>query len=124
LPPHQKFVGSNRIGPSAPAELAPLWTPGRLDWPLSDSTAPMAARPVHGSPRQVTTACSWSERRGFYEQAESGRRGGESRAGRAIWAVLHIGVAGFEARKEMPANLPEEFDQQFRGELCIGSVEL
>jgi hypothetical protein len=40
-------AGSNCIGPSAPAELAPLCTPDKFDCPLSDSTVPMAARIVH-----------------------------------------------------------------------------
>jgi hypothetical protein len=50
-------LGSNCIGPSAPAALAPLCTPGRFDWPLSDSTVPMAARIVQGKPGQVAAAC-------------------------------------------------------------------
>src|ERR1019366_6008873 len=43
---------------SAPAEFAPECTPGRVDWPLSDSTVPMAASTVHGRPGQVVAA-SW-----------------------------------------------------------------
>ena len=50
------MAGSNCIGPSAPAELAPECTPGRFEVPLPDSTVPMAASTVHGSPGQVAAA--------------------------------------------------------------------
>ena len=52
------MAGSNCMGPSAPAELAPEWTPGRSEVPLPDSTVPMAASTVQGSPGQVAAA-SW-----------------------------------------------------------------
>src|SRR5579871_3227509 len=45
------------MGPSAPAALAPLETPAAPDWPLSDSTKPMAASTDHGRPGQVAAAC-------------------------------------------------------------------
>jgi hypothetical protein len=54
------FGGRNCIGPSAPAELAPECTPGRLDVPLDDSTVPMAASTVQGRPGQVAAADSWT----------------------------------------------------------------
>ena len=44
------------MGPSAPAALAPLCTPGKVDCPLSDSTVPMAASTVQGKPGQVAAA--------------------------------------------------------------------
>ena len=52
------MAGSNCIGPSAPAPLAPEWTPGRSEVPLADSTVPMAASTVQGRPGQVAAA-SW-----------------------------------------------------------------
>ena len=55
------MAGSNCIGPSAPAPLAPEWTPGRLEVPFPDSTVPMAARTVQGSPGQVTAAAWYNE---------------------------------------------------------------
>ena len=51
------MAGSNCIGPSAPAPLAPEWTPGRFEVPFPDSTVPMAASTVQGSPGQVAAAC-------------------------------------------------------------------
>ena len=44
------------IGPSAPLGFAPERTPGALLKPLFDSTVPIAARIVHGSPGQVAAA--------------------------------------------------------------------
>ena len=38
------------IGPAAPKALAPLRTPGMLDRPKLDSTSPIPARSVHGTP--------------------------------------------------------------------------
>ncbi len=58
--PSENVDGSNCIGPSAPAELAPPCTPGRFDCPLSDSTVPMAARTVQGRPGHVDAAAWYS----------------------------------------------------------------
>jgi hypothetical protein len=41
--------------------LAPEWTPGRLEVPFPDSTVPMAASTVQGSPGQVAAASSYNE---------------------------------------------------------------
>ena len=38
------------IGPAAPNAFAPLCTPGRVDRPSLDSTSPIPARSVHGTP--------------------------------------------------------------------------
>ena len=54
-----KVAGSNCIGPSAPAPLAPLDTPGRLDRPLSLSTRPIAASTLHDNPGH-RAAAAWS----------------------------------------------------------------
>ena len=48
--------GSNCMGPSAPAGLAPDRTPGAFDWPFPDSTVPMAANTDQESPGQVEAA--------------------------------------------------------------------
>ena len=44
------MAGSNCIGPSAPAALAPLCTPGSVDCPLSDSTCRWRPGPSRASP--------------------------------------------------------------------------
>jgi hypothetical protein len=58
--------GSNCIGPSAPAGFEPLCTPGMSDWPLSDSTVPMAACTIQGRPMQLAAAA-------FLVQGQHGR---------------------------------------------------
>ena len=55
------MAGSNCIGPSAPAPLAPDQTPGSVDWPLSVSTVPMAASTDHERPGQVAAAARYNE---------------------------------------------------------------
>ena len=55
------MAGSNCIGPSAPAPLAPEWTPGRFEVPFPDSTVPMAASTVQGRPGQVAAAAWYNE---------------------------------------------------------------
>lgn len=57
MSPNERFAGRNCIDPSAPAALAPLCTPGRVDSPLSDSIVPLAARTVHGRPGHVGHTC-------------------------------------------------------------------
>src|ERR1700691_5142048 len=47
------------MGPSAPAGVAPEWTPGRSDVSFPDSMVPMAASTVQGSPGHVAAAASY-----------------------------------------------------------------
>ena len=51
-----KVAGSNCIGPSAPAEFAPLRTPGSGERPWPDSTSPIPASTDQGRPGQVWAA--------------------------------------------------------------------
>ena len=51
------MAGSNCMGPSAPAALAPDHTPGRVELPLPVSTVPMAASTDQSSPAQREAAC-------------------------------------------------------------------
>src|ERR1017187_2186134 len=81
-------AGSNCIGPSAPAALAPEWTPGRFDVPYPDSTVPMAANTAHDRPGQVPAACSYRV----------------SMAGGIAPAAAVLGLEPPESRVTMPAT--------------------
>ena len=71
------MAGSNCIGPSAPAGLAPLDTPGATDRPLSLSTRPMAASTVQSRPAQVAAAARSSA---SHEAGTAGPRPGSPAA--------------------------------------------
>ena len=77
-----KVAGSNCIGPSAPAELAPLCTPGSGERPWPDSTSPIPASTDQGSPGQVWAASMYHISQAGGMSASASAVGGAGQAGR------------------------------------------
>ncbi len=67
-----KVAGSNCIGPSAPAPLAPDHTPGAVDRPFPLSTVPMAASTDQDSPGHRPAACWYNVTQAVGTAAPSG----------------------------------------------------
>ena len=96
-----KVAGSNCIGPSAPAEFAPLCTPGRSDLPWSVSTSPIPASTDQGRPGQVWAASMYHIR---YCGGMPAMAMPVAAPSRPVRAAVAAGGAGLAVTSRMSSN--------------------